>query len=128
MEDTRVVKFTQKHYLQDKVLPNKCIDLLITLHNQFHFEIISCLYTSQKQLSQYDNEGRPLRQRPDTLAIREHPWLCDNQPKSLAKRMVEITAPPLRRQVVNGLNSAADVFMADFDDAMSPTWPNILAG
>jgi malate synthase len=42
--------------------------------------------------------------------------------------MVEITAPPLRSQVVNGLNSGADVFMADFDDAMSPTWPNILGG
>jgi len=42
--------------------------------------------------------------------------------------MVEITAPPLRSQVVNGLNSGADVFMADFDDALSPTWPNILGG
>jgi malate synthase len=42
--------------------------------------------------------------------------------------MVEITAPPNKKEVVNALNSGADVFMADFEDALSPTWPNILAG
>jgi len=42
--------------------------------------------------------------------------------------MVEITAPPNKKQVVNALNSGADVFMADFEDAMSPTWANVLGG
>ena len=42
--------------------------------------------------------------------------------------MVEITAPPNKKEVVNALNSGADVFMADFEDALSPTWPNILGG
>ena len=42
--------------------------------------------------------------------------------------MVEITAPPTRNQVVNALNSGADVFMADFEDSLSPTWGNILGG
>lgn len=42
--------------------------------------------------------------------------------------MVEITAAPARNQVVNALNAGADVFMADFEDAMSPTWPNVLGG
>ncbi len=42
--------------------------------------------------------------------------------------MVEITAPPSRNQVVNALNSGADVFMADFEDSLSPTWSNILGG
>ncbi len=42
--------------------------------------------------------------------------------------MVEITTAPSRKQVVNALNSGADVFMADFEDALSPTWPNILGG
>ena len=42
--------------------------------------------------------------------------------------MVEITTPPGRNQVVNALNAGADVFMADFEDALSPTWPNILGG
>ena len=42
--------------------------------------------------------------------------------------MVEITAPPTRNQVVNALKSGADVFMADFEDSLSPTWINILGG
>lgn len=42
--------------------------------------------------------------------------------------MVEITAPPNKKEVVNAINSGADVFMADFEDALSPTWPNVLAG
>ena len=42
--------------------------------------------------------------------------------------MVEITAPPMRNQIVNALNSGADVFMADFEDSLSPTWANILGG
>lgn len=42
--------------------------------------------------------------------------------------MVEITAAPARNQVVNALNSGADVFMADFEDALSPTWPNVIGG
>ena len=42
--------------------------------------------------------------------------------------MVEITAPPSRKQVVNALNAGADCFMADFEDALSPTWANVLGG
>ena len=41
---------------------------------------------------------------------------------------MEITAPPNKKEVVNALNSGADVFMADFEDAFSPTWPNVLLG
>ena len=46
----------------------------------------------------------------------------------LEKRMVEITAPPNKKEVVNAFNANADVFMADFEDALSPIWPNILGG
>ena len=41
---------------------------------------------------------------------------------------MEIVTPPIRKQVVNALNTKADVFMADFEDALSPTWHNILTG
>jgi malate synthase len=64
----------------------------------------------------------------ETYDIRYHSWTCENYPKSLQKRMVEITAPPMRNQIVNALNSGADVFMADFEDSLSPTWANILGG
>lgn len=64
----------------------------------------------------------------ETYAIRAHRWEARAYPANLQKRMVEITAPPNKKEVVNGLNAGADVFMADFEDALSPTWPNILGG
>jgi len=52
----------------------------------------------------------------------------DNAPPNLQKRHVEITAPPFKKEIVNAVNSGANVFMADFEDAFSPTWPNVLMG
>ena len=60
-EDTRIVKFTAKHFLQEKVLSEKCIDLLITMHNHFHFQIIAVRQAVQKSLAEYDKQGKPLK-------------------------------------------------------------------
>ena len=49
-------------------------------------------------------------------------------PADLQDRRVEITGPPDRKMVINALNSGAKVFMADFEDANSPTWDNLSAG
>ncbi len=49
-------------------------------------------------------------------------------PKALADRRVEITGPVERKMMINALNSGAQVFMADFEDANSPTWDNVIAG
>ena len=49
-------------------------------------------------------------------------------PKPLADRRVEITGPVERKMMINALNSGAKVFMADFEDANSPTWDNVVAG
>ena len=49
-------------------------------------------------------------------------------PKALIDRRVEITGPVERKTMINALNSGAKVFMADFEDANSPTWDNVLAG
>lgn len=46
----------------------------------------------------------------------------------LLKRHVEITAPPTKKEIANALNSGADIYMADFEDALSPTWLNIIDG
>ena len=82
-EDPRIVKFTAKHFLQEKVLSDKCIDMLITMHNQFHFQIIAVRQAVQKSLAEYDKQGKPLKQRDDTQAIREHGWQCQSYPKNL---------------------------------------------
>ena len=46
----------------------------------------------------------------------------------MLKRQVEITAPPNKKEVANALNSGADAYMADFEDALSPTWQNVIDG
>ncbi|MBZ5611716.1 MAG: malate synthase A [Acidobacteriia bacterium] len=65
---------------------------------------------------------------PETASIREREWTVAPIPKDLADRRVEITGPVDRKMIINALNSGASVFMADFEDANSPTWSNNLDG
>jgi malate synthase len=71
-------------------------------------------------------------ERPDflasTRAIREADWVVDAVPPDLEDRRVEITGPVDAKMMINALNSGARVFMADFEDATSPTWSNLLDG
>jgi malate synthase len=64
----------------------------------------------------------------ETRAIREGDWLCAPIPKDMQDRRVEITGPTDRKMVINALNCGARMFMADFEDANSPTWQNMVEG
>jgi malate synthase len=63
-----------------------------------------------------------------TRAVREAAWTVARAPRDLERRVVEITGPVERKMIINALNSGADVFMADFEDATSPTWDNVIQG
>jgi len=65
---------------------------------------------------------------PETRAARESEWRVREAPADLRERRVEITGPVDRKMVINALNSGASVFMADFEDANSPTWQNVVDG
>jgi malate synthase len=65
---------------------------------------------------------------PDTAAVRAGDWRVAPTPSEIADRRVEITGPVDRKMVINALNSGAKVFMADFEDANSPTWQNCIEG
>jgi malate synthase len=65
---------------------------------------------------------------PHTKSIREANWKVAPIPAPLQDRRVEITGPVDRKMVINALNSGAKVFMADFEDAQSPTWDGIMDG
>ena len=65
---------------------------------------------------------------PETAAVREGEWRIASFPEEIADRRVEITGPVERKMVINALNSGARVFMADFEDANSPTWANVIQG
>jgi len=72
--------------------------------------------------------GEPLGFLPETRVVREADWKVAPIPDDLLQRQVEITGPVDRKMIINALNSGADVFMADFEDANAPTWANIIAG
>ena len=65
---------------------------------------------------------------PETEEIRKGDWKVAPIPPGLEDRRVEITGPVDRKMVINALNSGASVFLADFEDANSPTWANCVEG
>ena len=65
---------------------------------------------------------------PETRAVRERDWKVAPVPDDLQDRRVEITGPVERKMMINALNSGARCFMADFEDANSPTWANCVEG
>jgi malate synthase len=64
----------------------------------------------------------------ETREIREREWRVAAAPRDLQDRRCEITGPVERKMMINALNSGARVFMADFEDANSPTWENVVQG
>jgi malate synthase len=72
--------------------------------------------------------GAPLGFRDETTSVRDGDWRILPIPADLTRRIVEITGPVDRKMIINALNSGADVFMADFEDATAPTWRNVVQG
>ncbi|HWU44724.1 MAG TPA: malate synthase A, partial [Bdellovibrio sp.] len=82
----------------------------------------------RKTLAKQLNHGAKLQQCEYTRDIREADWTVAKAPRDLNDRRVEITGPAEPKMIINALNSGAKVFMADFEDSLSPTWKNILLG
>ncbi len=65
---------------------------------------------------------------PETADVRAADWRVASAPPALDDRRVEITGPAEPKMMINALNSGARVFMADLEDALSPTWANVVGG
>jgi malate synthase len=72
--------------------------------------------------------GARLEFLPETRQVRDAAWTVAPAPKDLQRRWVELTGPAERKMIINALNSGADVFMADFEDAHTPSWRNMVQG
>jgi len=101
---------------------------LEALFSCFQDDLKSLLEARQERQKEYD-----LGKLPDfleeTASIRDDSvWKVSEIPHELLNRRVEITGPTDRKMVINALNSGANVFMADFEDSLSPTWKNIIEG
>ena len=97
------------------------------LARTFTERVESLLARRREAQARFDAGERP-DFLPETAAIREADWTRGADPAGPADRRVEITGPVDRKMIINALNSGANVFMADFEDANSPTWDNLVEG
>ena len=110
-----------------QVLTADAVAFVEGLARTFRGRIEELLARRRSRQTQFDSGARP-DFLPETAAIRAADWRVAPTPPDLQDRRVEITGPVDRKMVINALNSGAQVFMADFEDATSPTWPNIISG
>ena len=86
------------------------------------------LLADRRQRQRGFDEGTRPDFLSDTSAIRSAEWTVGPAPPDLDDRRVEITGPVDAKMMINALNSGAQVFMADFEDALSPPWANVVDG
>jgi len=111
----------------DDVLTPEAIEFLHLLQRELggeRDELLAARHTRAERL----RAGELPDFLEETRSVRESDWRVPPAPADLADRRVEITGPTDRKMVINALNSGAKVFMADFEDANSPTWENMVDG
>lgn len=113
--------------LAEAILTPEALALLAALHRAFNARRLALLDARQARQARLDAGEQPGFAEA-TRHIREGDWSVAPIPDALQRRTVEITGPVDRKMVINALNSGADVFMADFEDASSPTWANMIEG
>ena len=82
----------------------------------------------RRELLARRQERKSFQFLPETDTVRKGDWKIAPIPAVIENRRVEITGPAEAKMVINALNSGANVFMADFEDSLSPTWSNIISG
>ena len=97
------------------------------LHDRFEGTRRELLARRQTRQRQFDRGDLP-DFLTETAGIRGAEWRVAEAPPDLRNRRVEITGPTDRKMIINALNSGAKVFMADFEDANTPTWQNMIEG
>ncbi|MFD0826123.1 malate synthase A [Neobacillus sp. M.A.Huq-85] len=111
----------------DEVLTFDALNFIEELERKFGDRRVELLQYRKKRQKEIDN-GKLPDFLPETKHIRNGDWTIAPLPQDLQDRRVEITGPTDRKMVINALNSDAKIFMADFEDATSPTWKNIVEG
>jgi len=111
----------------EKILTPDALLFLADLERRFGPQRRILLDNRELQQERYDDGELPTQPK-ETAHIRNSLWEVAPSPKNLQDRRVEITGPVDRKMMINALNSGAKIFMADFEDASSPTFSNMLNG
>jgi malate synthase len=113
--------------IYEQMLTPDALEFIAYLQRKFNTRRLELLQ-SREIRAEAIKHGELPQFLPETAAIRMADWTVNAIPNDLQNRRVEITGPVDRRMIINALNSGANVFMADFEDASSPTWNNIMEG
>jgi malate synthase len=111
----------------DRVLTPQALAFVEDLGARFGPRVDELLARRRAVQARYDAGMKP-RFLDETADVREGDWKVAPPMPDLLDRRVEITGPVDRKMIINALNSGANVFMADFEDANSPTWANCVGG
>jgi malate synthase len=112
---------------QDRVLTPDALAFVAALERKFGTERCQLLDRRAEIQRRLDAGWKP-DFLPETRSIRDADWQVASIPRDLQDRRVEITGPTDRKMVINALNSGANVYMADFEDANTPSWENLIEG
>ena len=111
----------------EEILTPDALEFVRELDHEFEGRRQELLEARAQRHARLD-DGETLGFLEETAEIREGDWTVAPVPEALTQRWVEITGPTDRKMVINALNSGADGFMADFEDANAPTWTNMVLG
>ena len=111
-----------------EVLTPDALEFLTALVSEFAPRRDELLRARAERRAQLASGEERLGFRPETEEIRRGDWQVAPAPEDMRQRWIEITGPTDRKLVINALNSGADGFMADFEDANAPTWRNMIDG
>jgi malate synthase len=111
----------------EAILTREALDFVAELHGRFGPRREELLAARRRRAAALA-DGGTLDFLAETREIREGDWQTAEPPADYLDRRVEITGPTDRKLVINALNSGARGFMADFEDANSPTWANQVGG
>jgi len=111
----------------DRVLTPEALEFVAALHEEFEPRRRALLEAREERQARFaagELPGFP----EETAELREGNWRIPPAPADLEDRRVEITGPAERKMMINALNSGAKVFMADFEDSLTPSWSNVVNG
>jgi malate synthase len=110
-----------------QILSEEALAFVADLHRRFNPRRENLLAARAERQARLD-AGEVPGFLAETAHIRNGSWQVAPTPADLQQRWVEITGPVDRKMIINALNCGADVFMADLEDANSPTWTNCIEG
>ncbi|QIK82788.1 malate synthase A [Sanguibacter sp. HDW7] len=112
----------------EEILTPDALDFVAELHDRFAARRHDLLVERQRA-RQMIEDGIDPDFLPETRHVREdRTWRVAGPGPGLERRHVEITGPTDPKMAINALGSGADVWLADHEDALSPTWENVVGG